>query len=87
MRNAKSLKNDNTRAMLDKLMCKVLLGSDFTSREVAVMLSKKNRLVTARALGRMLAERYDVVSIDQNKGTWKKIREVNVPWEKKVCAA
>jgi hypothetical protein len=78
MRNAKSIKNDNTRAMLESLMKMVMLGSDFTSKEVADMLTKKNRFVAPRSLGKMLRERYDVVLINQNKGIWRKVRDINL---------
>ena len=75
MRNAKAIKNENSRAMLDGLLKTLVVGSTFTSFDLAKTLSKRHRNISSRAVGRFLMERKDVSS--SSTGKWTKIGEPN----------
>jgi hypothetical protein len=74
MRNARSSKNDNTRAMLENLLKSMQLGDTFSSTQVAEQLSKPKRCVAARTMGSLLRERDDVKLVDKERCIWKKVK-------------
>jgi hypothetical protein len=72
MRNNRSTKNDITRAMLSQQLQSLNVGQQFRSMDIANMLSKKNRGVSARTVGKLLQERQDVVLVSRDQSKWEK---------------
>lgn len=72
MRNNRSVKNDNTRAMLNHQLKSVPVGQQFRSMDIAIALSQKRRDISARTIGKLLQERQDVVLVNKCSSRWEK---------------
>jgi hypothetical protein len=72
MRNNRSTKNDNTRAMVSQQILVLKDGQQFRSMDIANILSRKHREISARTIGKLLQERQDVVLVNRCMSRWEK---------------
>jgi hypothetical protein len=72
MRNNRSTKNDNTRAMVSLQLQSMKSGQQFRSMDIANILSQKHRTISARTVGKLLQERQDVVLVSRCTSRWEK---------------
>jgi hypothetical protein len=72
MRNNVSTRNDITRAMVSQQLQSMKTGQKFRSMDLANILSKPKRDISARTIGKLLQERQDVVLVSREYSRWEK---------------
>ena len=72
MRNNVSTRNDITRAMVSQQLQSMKTGQQFCSMDLANVLSKPKRDISARTIGKLLQERQDVVLVSRDQSKWEK---------------
>ena len=72
-RNARSIKNDNTRNEIDEMVKSAKSGTILFTDDISRALSLRRRSVNNRTVGKLMAEREDVKCKEGYGMVWVKV--------------